>query len=48
VLAPRQVDRGLAMDVADLLIGQLEKFVGRALEGRGRERLECVPQLVLL
>lgn len=36
------------MDVADLLIGELEEFVSRAPESGGGKRLECLPQLILL
>ena len=48
LLAPRQIDRRFAMDVADLLVGQLQEFIGAGLEGRGGERLERVAQLILV
>ena len=48
LLAPRQIDRRLAMHVADLLIGQLQELVGAGFERGCGERLECVAQLVVL
>jgi hypothetical protein len=38
----------LAMDVADLLIGQLQEFIGAGLSVDGGERLEGVAQVILL
>ena len=41
LLPPRQIDGGFAVDVADLLIGQLQEFIGAGLERRRGERLEA-------
>ena len=43
-----EIGRGFLVHVADLLIGELQEFIGAGLErGRG-ERLERIAQLILL
>ncbi len=48
LLPPRQIDRGFAVHIADLLIGQLQEFIRAGPERRGGEGLEGVAQLILL
>ena len=48
LLALAQIGRGLLVHVADLLIGQLQEFIGAGFERGCGERLERVAQLILL
>ena len=48
LLTPAEIDRRFLVHVADLLIGELQEFIGAGFEGGRGERLERVAQLILL